>query len=237
MNKKLMIRKAHRYVGLFISIQLLLWTLGGIYFSWTDIDEIHGDHLRSSVPNKNPIQVSANEILNHYKNIATLESLNVSYLAQKPIYRLNYISTNNETVALIIDAESGDEINGIPEPLAIEIAKHNSSFKAEVLSVELLTQTDKHHEYREKSLPAWAITFDYASSPTFYINTKSGKLESVRHNSWRIFDFLWMLHTMDYQGRDDFGNWVLKIFSVIALITSISGITLFIISARLRKTS
>ena len=45
-NYKFYIRKSHRYLGIFIGMQFLLWTLGGLYFSWTNIDEIHGDHLR-----------------------------------------------------------------------------------------------------------------------------------------------------------------------------------------------
>jgi uncharacterized iron-regulated membrane protein len=42
----LQIRKTHRYLGLFIGIQFLLWTLSGLYFSWSNLDDIHGDHLR-----------------------------------------------------------------------------------------------------------------------------------------------------------------------------------------------
>ena len=37
-------RKTHRFLGIFIGIQFLFWTISGLYFSWTDIDEIHGDH-------------------------------------------------------------------------------------------------------------------------------------------------------------------------------------------------
>jgi len=235
MKKKLMLRKAHRYIGLFISIQLLLWTLGGIYFSWTDIDEIHGDHLKKQIIDKVPPQIPAKLILEYYTDIASLDSLTSSHLAHKPVYNLTYTSINNEKIKLLIDADIGEEITDISEQLAIDIANYNSSFDAKIMSAELITQTDNHHEYREKSLPVWAITYDTSSSPTFYVNANTGKLETVRHTSWRIFDFLWMLHTMDYQGRDDFGNWLLKIFSIIALITSISGIVLFIISSRRKK--
>ena len=39
------IRKAHRYLGLFLGIQFLFWTISGLYFSWTNIDEIRVEHL------------------------------------------------------------------------------------------------------------------------------------------------------------------------------------------------
>ena len=44
----LKIRTIHKYLGLIIGIQFLFWTISGLYFSWTDIDEIHGDHFRKT---------------------------------------------------------------------------------------------------------------------------------------------------------------------------------------------
>lgn len=147
------------------------------------------------------------------------------------VFRINY----NENKTILVNAATAKQIPNISKQQAIKIAKRNASFEAEIAKIELLTETSAHHEYREKPLPAWAITFEYPSSPTFYISTKQGTLISVRHNAWRIFDFLWMLHTMDYQTRDDFGNWLIRAFSIIALITAISGIILFIISSKKRK--
>lgn len=48
------IRKTHRYLGIFIGIQFVLWTLGGLYFSWTNLDEIHGDHLHHGMAQVDP---------------------------------------------------------------------------------------------------------------------------------------------------------------------------------------
>ena len=33
----LKIRKTHRYLGVFIGLQFLAWTVSGLYFSWTDL--------------------------------------------------------------------------------------------------------------------------------------------------------------------------------------------------------
>ena len=51
MNKKTLsknIRTLHRKLGLLIGIQLLLWSLGGVIFSWIHIDNVRGDY--ESVP-------------------------------------------------------------------------------------------------------------------------------------------------------------------------------------------
>ena len=41
------VRRLHRLLGVVIGLQVLLWTASGIYFAWTDIDEIRGDHLKA----------------------------------------------------------------------------------------------------------------------------------------------------------------------------------------------
>ena len=234
MNKKLLLRKSHRYIGLLVSLQLLAWTLGGIWFTWNDIDNIHGDHLRKTQTENHYEQIllSPQIAIDAIYDFSYLRSINVITILDKPVFEINYTSKSHTKKTELIDAIDGSIIPDITEKQAIKIAQLNASFNAKITTVELITETNLHHEYREKPMPAWAITFDYPSTPTFYISQKSGSLTSIRHNSWRIFDFLWMLHTMDYKGRDNFGNWLIKIFSIIALITAISGIALFIISRR-----
>ena len=76
MNRKVShkIRKAHRYLGLFLGIQFLMWTISGLYFSWTDLDEIHGDQFKNL--NYQPIAfqnlISPSEI-NHSEPINKIE--------------------------------------------------------------------------------------------------------------------------------------------------------------------
>jgi uncharacterized iron-regulated membrane protein len=89
----------------------------------------------------------------------------------------------------------------------------------------------KHHEYREKPLPAWAATFK-REGVNVYVSAETGQVTSVRTDSWRVFDFLWMLHTMDYNSRDDFNNYLLRAFSLLGIVTILSGFTLFFVSSR-----
>lgn len=232
-----MLRKVHRYIGLLVSIQLLLWTIGGIWFAWNDIESIRGTHLRNLdiKPPTNQQMLSSQIAIDSIDDFASLHSLQVINFINEPAYRINYSATDKTEKQQLINAVTGKHITDITKQQAVQIAKLNANFAAEVANIELITQTGKHHEYRAKPMPAWAVTFDYSGSPTFYVSTKLATLTSVRHTSWRIFDFFWMLHTMDYEGRDDFGNWLIKIFSIIALITAISGIALFIISSRRTK--
>ena len=101
----------------------------------------------------------------------------------------------------------------------------------QVNDVAFIEKVDKHHEYREKLLPAYVISYKGHENLKAYVSAGDGKLQTVRHRDWRIFDFLWMTHTMDYEGRDDFNTTVLRAISLLGLITVLSGFLLWYISS------
>lgn len=210
-------------MGVFIGIQFLLWTLGGFYFSWTNIDEIHGDHMRK-FPEQTEIQIS---------KISALDStLNVKTVSTRNIEGVTYLWVNND---VLYNIQTGKERGLITEDEAVSVAIANLSDEFSFESAELLEGVGAHHEYREQPLPAWRLVFDGPENITAYVSAKDGSFQRVRHNSWRIFDFLWMTHTMDYEGRDDINNTLLRIFSVLGLLTVGSGFLLFFITTKFRS--
>ncbi|HSM63636.1 MAG TPA: PepSY domain-containing protein [Gillisia sp.] len=221
----LKIRKAHRYLGLFLGLQFIMWTVSGLYFSWTDIDEIHGDQFLNQTMTKTSFSnlISPAEIESN-KDITSLELLNI---ADKPYYWVN----ENE----LFDARTGDSKNGITKDEALYIAKKNIRDDLKVASIDTLTETGGHHEFRQRKdvgkLPAYVVSYSNDEALKAYISVNNGQFQTVRHRDWRIFDFLWMTHTMDYEGRDDFNNWILRIFSVLGLITVFSGFLLWYTSS------
>ncbi len=115
---------------------------------------------------------------------------------------------------------------------ALFIAKKhmNSNLKEE--SIELISKTNKHHEYRKKILPAYVISYKSDEAIKAYISIIDGKFQTVRHRNWRWFDFLWMTHTMDYESRDNFNTILLRVFSFFGLITVLSGFFLWFTSSK-----
>ena len=227
-------RKWHRYLGLILGIQFFLWTLGGLYFSWTNIDEIRGDNLK----NENPTLVfdqdlvSPSLFLKHHLNSSdSLISLRVVSVLKKPFYEMVYNSKGSEEVKLI-NALNGKMRLPLNKEGAISIAKEKLNVEATVANVEFLTATNGHHEYRERPLPAYAITFNAPASTTVYVSQDYGNVQTFRNNKWRIFDFLWMMHTMDYQERDNLNNWLLRAFSIFGLVTILSGFTLYYLTSK-----
>ncbi|MFT6661534.1 MAG: exosortase/archaeosortase [Maricaulis maris] len=50
-----------------------------------------------------------------------------------------------------------------------------------------------------------------------------------RNDTWRVFDFFWMLHIMDYEERENFNNPLLITASVFALVTVLAGLLLLVL--------
>ena len=46
MKIKKFTRNLHRYLSIFVSIQLLLWTVSGIYFAYNKIELVRGEQYR-----------------------------------------------------------------------------------------------------------------------------------------------------------------------------------------------
>ena len=205
------IRKAHRYLGLFLGIQFLLWTISGLYFSWTNIDEIRGEHLI----NKNVKLKDFSELISPSKlNESNIKSIELRNISGVPYYWINNANLYN--------AYTGNLKYSITKNEAIDIAKQNLVRGLEIKSINYISTVDKHHEYRNKLLPAYVISFNDKKNIKAYVSSLDGKFQTVRHRNWRWFDFLWMTHTMDYEGRDNFNNSLLRAFSLLGLITVIS---------------
>ena len=167
-------RKIHKYLSLAISIQLLLWTVSGIYFSFNKIEDVRGN------------------------------------LYLKPEEQV-------ET----------PKVNKISHERALQIVADKTYLKP--LSLIEITEDKPGSEYRGRDLPLYKIESSNKNSENIniYIDPYSAKIVAIRSNQWRIWDFMWGLHIMDWNERDDIGNVFLKIFSILALLSAISGIYLF----------
>ncbi len=214
------IRKAHRYLGIFLGIQFLMWTISGLYFSWTNIEEIHGDQFKKEVQ---PVAHKDLLGLDAVSSKFEVTSLELRTITDQPYYWIND--------SILMDAKSGIVKAKISQDEALKVASEYIKENIEVVSVDLITEVGKHHEYRERPLPAYVISYNHPEDIKAYVSTVDGSFQRVRHRSWRWFDFLWMTHTMDYEGRDNFNTIVLRVFSLLGLITVLSGFTLWYVSS------
>lgn len=102
-----------------------------------------------------------------------------------------------------------------------------------IASAELITEVPG--EIRGRAPPLWRVEFDHWNRPTFYLSPVTGELLSRRHELWRVFDFVWMLHIMDYAERENVNNPLLRAFSWGAVLMALSGIWLLFYAFPRRK--
>lgn len=242
MRFKRSIRKYHRYLGLIIGIQFLFWTLGGLYFSWTNIEEIRGNTLKKeNTYFSNAIQISnikpQLDSLRASGKLDSIKSIKLTKILNNQAILLTYFSSADQITQenrLLIDLSTNTAIVEVNPELAGKIAQNSMKNPAEIKTIQFLSKDkiNSHHEFRSGVLPAYAVQMNTKNNLVIYIDGKSGEVLKYRTQQWRIFDFLWMMHTMDYAGRDNLNNWLLRVFSVLGLLTILSGFILYINTSR-----
>ena len=174
---KITLRNFHKYISLLISVQLLLWTISGIYFSFNKIENVRGEQ----------------------------------YLVKG----LDALKQSSELSEKLSFEES------------IKIIEERTTLNP--ISVVLIEDLMRGSEYRGRELPLYKVVSINEDNEEInvYQNPFSGEVVAIRSTQWRIWDLMWGLHIMDWVDRDNIGNIWLKIFSFIALFSSVSGIVLF----------
>jgi len=110
---------------------------------------------------------------------------------------------------------------------AIQIIEEETTLQPQ--TIEIIEETKRGSEYRGRNLPLYkAVSLSNEGEEiNVYQDPFTGEIVAIRSAQWRIWDLMWGLHIMDWVDRDNIDNLLLKIFSFIALFTSISGVILF----------
>ncbi len=208
------VRNTHKYLSFFISLQLFLWTISGIYFAFNKIELVRGEQYRltESFPvNFNEINFSRSDV-HQIKAIKRLDEIIFVVSGSKGIEYLNALGT---------------PVNKLNKNEVFEIVSSSSTL--EPIDLEEISESSKGSEFRGRDLPLYKVTSlnDKDKKINLYLNIFSGEITAVRSLQWRIWDLMWGFHIMDWQTRDKINNIFLKIFSILALVSSISGILLF----------
>ena len=211
---KLSIRNIHKYLSFFISLQLLLWTVSGIYFSFNKIELVRGEQYR--LPSS--FSLNLDQLKGDHENISNFDVVNrvdqQILIISDPSGR-KYLDTNGNPVSMLTLDQAKLTV------------KENSTLNP--IDVFLIDQDRNGSEYRGRELPLYQVLSlnKDKKSINVYVNPYSGKIVAIRSLQWKIWDLMWGFHIMDWQTRDNINNFLLKVFSILALISSVSGVLLF----------
>jgi Na+-transporting NADH:ubiquinone oxidoreductase subunit F len=215
------LKKLHKWVGLLIGIQVLLWLLSGLIISLIDPAKVSGKQwvqARSDEPQnlQHAAFIEPDQLPEKLLNGAL--SIRLTMKNGQPVYRLE--KTSGETLVNAIDGTVFVSVKSDAE----KIARTDYNGKGQIISVERGSapdlETRKHHgDY-------WKVSFSDETNTAIYISVASGEILERRNSYWRVRDFFWMLHIMDYANRENFNHSLIISVALIAIWLGLSGIIL-----------
>lgn len=208
----------HKWLGLFIGIQIILWMTGGFIMSFLDLDVVHGDH---NVAEQEPLALDGSLLRVPLQNaIAAYAPLGVRSATYKTllgqsVYDLQLMDGTH----VLVDTRSGGRVD-IGEAQVRGVASADFSGDGSIIELGLIDA--KNFEY-QGAVPVWRVAFSDPEGTRLYIHTETGRIVAHRNGSFRLFEFFWRLHIMDWDDGQDFNTWWLVTTSLLALVICLMG--------------
>lgn len=222
MNRRLY--ALHRWISLLAAWQLLAWSVSGLFFAVVPETRVKGSPTARGhvAPVGAPLAT-----LGAITDAATVA------LGSAP-ERLEIVGT---PAGPFVVARSGkgavrlDARTAAPAPVdkddAASIAQRDQPGSPAVRAVTRI-EADAG-EFRGRPVPAWRVDLSDAAETHVYVDARTGEVSARRNSTWRIYDFLWGLHIMDYREHDDFRHPLLVVAAGLAVVTALSGLLLWAI--------
>lgn len=223
-------RRAHKWIGLIVGVQALLWMLSGVYMTVVPLDVIHGDHLahaHGEILQRDVPRVAPAQLMARYPE---LRSFRLKHVLEHEVFDVRDGSSR-----FLVDAHSGERLPPFDREQAIELAQSLYQGEGKVSRVEWITHAPS--EVKTRPVPMWAVHFADRGDTALYLSPDSGDLLARRHSLWRWFDFLWMFHIMDYENRTDVNNTLLRVAAIAGLAFALSGVWLLLYSFGSRRSA
>ncbi len=215
------IGRVHKWVGLLVGVQVLFWMVSGVVFSLSSIERVRGENLVShyikTEISVSRINVDLKEALKKVAADAPL-SVELKQLAGEAIYLIR------DSVGLfIVSAETGRVLSPLNADQIEAIAKDVWVGEGDLLSVEQVTTSTSGYN---GSLPVWRAEFEGKGKPQMFISPTTGEVVAVRTDQWRLYDFLWKLHVMDWDDGEDTNHIWLTLAAIAGLTLTLFGFAL-----------
>ena len=198
MIKSIWLRKIHKWVGLVIGLQFVIWAISGTAMALLPMDAVAGGEMADQPTPAIPSGGNA------WRNVQKeLGGQPVSKLSLRTLGHGQAIEVTTSGGVRLFDANNGRPIL-IDGEAAKSIASAAHPLGADVTMVAPLKELT--FPVREHALPIWQVDFADKENSSYYVSGTTGELLERRNDTWRWWDFFWMLHNMDYANRTSFNH-------------------------------
>ena len=216
----LLLRRIHKWVGLVLGLQFILWTLSGLVMALLDMEDVAGGPRPAAAAAAAPPlpTASAWPVMRR-----RLEGVPVRSLAVRPLLDRHVFEVETGFGVQIYDAATGRRIRVDPAlARAVAAAAYPGSGRiTAVTRLDELTLAVRRHK-----LPIWRVDFADEKNSIYYVSGSTGKLLERRNDAWRTWDFFWMLHNMDYAKRESFNHPLIVFLAFATLWLAVTGLWL-----------
>ena len=216
----------HIWLGWLIGIPMLFWTVSGVIMVAKPIEEVRGSHLLRDMP---PMAFAVPPLA---PNLAGLKvtALKLDQGASGPRWIVTTADGNSRaadpaTGALIAPMSAADA--------AREVAGRYAG-KASVAAVSRTDAKDPPLDLR-RPLETWQVKM--SDGTHFYVDGATGEIVARRTAFWRFYDFMWGLHIMDLQTREDTHNPWIVAFGLLALVSTLMALVMLPLTGKKSKRS
>lgn len=217
------IGQIHKWLGLIVFAQLLVWTATGLFFVAVHLTAVRADYLVHPADHVQPVdmqrvKVSSTDALTSVAEDKPYD-VTLKMLADLPVYVVRA-----EIGTFLVSAESGDQVI-VDEALARRIAAERWVNPDPILSVAHLESAPQESSVKGE---AWAARFKGDGNPTLYVSAVDGRTSNPRVDLWRLYDFLYGLHLMDYVDHENYNTPWMVALAVLALSSVLFGVALLV---------
>lgn len=221
MNRLFSLQSLHKWLGLFVGLQLFVWMLSGLTFNLLSPQAVSGRALVNPPKNLSISMPEANFDL-VVKRFPNALSISLAYLSNQMVYLVKQPDAQVMLSTITLEPVM------LNQALISQLAKAHYNGDGELLRV--VEQTQRTTENRRFKLPVWQAEFSDEQHSSLYFDGVSGAYVGIRGDTWRIFDFMWMLHMMDYSERSSFNHPLIILVASGGLFLGLSGFILLFYS-------
>ena len=207
--------KWHIWLGWLVGVPILMWLVTGLFMVSRPIEEVRGNHLLRERAEE-PLVLPG----------STLAS------AEFPLREMRAVMQDGRAVAILtgidgrvrrIDMASGAALPPLTASEARRLVAKRIEGGSSVRNVTSFEPSDVPFDFR-REMPVWQVVLEGGTH--VYVGRDTGEIEAVRTRWWRAFDFMWGLHIMDLETREDTSHPVLILFAALGAIGALLGCVL-----------
>ncbi len=220
----------HKWLALIIGAQLLIWFASGALMSFLPIDKVRGEHLvdrETVVPIPTGMRLASPDFIVARAG-APVQAMTWRMLDGKAVTEV----TTANGIGLF-DAATGERLPSVDATVATRIAR--AAWKSDEKPSSTANRVSRESPEYRAALPAWRIAFADPDRTSVFVAVETGRITAVRTGTWRLYDFFWSLHIMDWKNHEDFNTWWLLAFAIGGLFLGLAGTALLVLRWPIRR--